>query len=128
MLYQLSYCGVRALSLTRFLEGKRLGSACAPDTGHGADWQGKRWPPTELSAAPARQETAPAAGLRSGADLLRKFVRRRIIVDPGIVGSADNRDHRRDREAVWYGTLKITVRQLIMIGEAEIRGPARRMA
>src|SRR5260370_3780294 len=49
-------------------------------------------------AAPAGQETAPAAGLRfRRSDLFRKFVARRVLIDPGILGGADDRDHRWNR-------------------------------
>src|SRR5947209_13542077 len=55
VLYQLSYCGGAS--------GKRPKNACAPDTGQGADWQGKRSPQRPCLAAPAGEEAAPAAGL-----------------------------------------------------------------
>src|SRR5439155_16051222 len=69
-------------------------NACAPDIGHGPDWQGKAALSIAFSsevgtgsreenasnqrlnsATPAGQETAPAAGLGLGrADLLGKFI------------------------------------------------------
>jgi hypothetical protein len=50
-----------------------------------------------LVAAPAGQKSPPAAGLGLGrADLLREFVRRAVVVDPGIVGRPDERNDRRN--------------------------------
>src|SRR5258705_3282330 len=66
---------------------------CAPDIGHGPDWQGKRAPLTP----PAGQETAPAAGLgRWRGDLLRKFIASFLVVDPGIVWRTDDRNYGRN--------------------------------
>src|ERR1700746_3187301 len=49
-------------------------------------------------APQSRPKSAPAAGLRLGcADLLRKFVRRGLVVDPGIIRRADEAHHWRDR-------------------------------
>lgn len=50
-----------------------------------------------LVAAPAGQKSSPAAGLGLGrADLFREFVRRAVVVDPGIVGRPDERNDRRN--------------------------------
>ena len=109
VLYQLSYCGGPCNSRAPATPQ----DACAPDIGHGPDWQEKgrplehdpekwhRFPkvmPTyrRRSAAPAGQKSPPAAGLRlRRADLFDKFIARRLVVDPGIVGRAENRDHGR---------------------------------
>ena len=72
----------------------------APDPVRGMPWiaSGARFrPKTGRSAAPAGQETAPAAGLAlGGVDLFRKLIDGGLVVDPGIVGRADDGDHRRD--------------------------------
>src|SRR3954463_5702133 len=50
-----------------------------------------------VSAAPAGQKSAPAAGLGlRRADLLGKLIYRRLIVDPGIVGRPDDMNDLRD--------------------------------
>src|SRR4051794_31696215 len=81
------------------------------------------------SPAPARPESAPAAGLGlclvpGRADLFRKFIARTLVVDPGIIRGADDRDdggnrglrglakvgagpeHRRRGYRRWFGGLR----------------------
>src|ERR1700761_352676 len=68
VLYQLSYCGGPGVVGT-------LSKAPAPDIGRTAILQEKRWHSPCGSAAPARQETAPAAGLAlHGVDRFCEFV------------------------------------------------------
>src|SRR6187402_3393307 len=51
-----------------------------------------------VSPAPAGPESAPAAGLGFGrADLFRKFIARTLVIDPGIVRGADDRDDGGNR-------------------------------
>src|ERR1700738_341692 len=57
----------------------------------------RKTPPLADSPAPAGQKTAPTAGLTlCGGDPFGEFICLGFVIDPGIVGRADNRDHRRD--------------------------------
>src|SRR5882672_6887117 len=51
-----------------------------------------------LVTAPARQKSAPAAGLGLGwADLFREFVCRAVLVDSGVVGRPYDGNHGGNR-------------------------------
>src|ERR1700730_15455161 len=97
----------------------------APDIGHRPHWQEKRLSHTSsrvflifsclqpistrtlfrgrlrletpCSPAPAGEKAAPTAGLaRCGTDLFREFVAWRFVIDPGVVGWADDGNDRRN--------------------------------
>jgi hypothetical protein len=53
VLYRLSYCGVKAFlfAYLRVFLTPTPQDVRATDTGHGLDWQGKRFPPNDLARA-----------------------------------------------------------------------------
>src|ERR1700746_2904022 len=89
VLYQLSYCGGAS--------GKPSKTRAHLISGGGPIGK-KNGYLKELLPAPAGPETAPAAGLRLGcSDLFREFIAWRLVVDPGVVGRADDGNDGRNR-------------------------------